>query len=156
MDLWCGIWTAFRPREGGIWTKNFQKFKSPGGCPGGMFKLRFDWYIIARGQTVFLTLTQTYTLTKPPWCSLFTWSLSSRYVIRVLSKSFHRPPIQHKRRHKFNICSKGQGNLGVRRYAPPVFLKLYVANSRIQSHAFWRANFYGKSVVYDRKNRCSK
>ena len=40
-----GIWTAFRPREGGIWTKIFQKFKWPGGCSGGMFKLRFDWYI---------------------------------------------------------------------------------------------------------------
>ena len=45
MDLWWGIWTAFRPREGGIWTKIFQKFKCPGGCPGGMLKLRFDWYI---------------------------------------------------------------------------------------------------------------
>ena len=46
MDLWWGIWTAFQPREWGIWTKSFQKFKCPGGCPGGMFKLRFDWYII--------------------------------------------------------------------------------------------------------------
>ena len=47
MDLWWGIWTAFRPREGGIWTKIFQKFKCPGGCPGGgMLKLRFDWYIV--------------------------------------------------------------------------------------------------------------
>ena len=45
MDLWWGIWTAFRPREGGIWTKIFQKFKCPGGCPGGMLKLQFDWYI---------------------------------------------------------------------------------------------------------------
>ena len=34
MDLWWGIWTAFRPREGGIWTKVFQKFKCLGGCPG--------------------------------------------------------------------------------------------------------------------------
>ena len=41
-----GIWTAFRPREEGIWTKIFQKFKCPGGCPRGMFKLRFDWYIM--------------------------------------------------------------------------------------------------------------
>ena len=40
-----GIWTAFRPGEGGIWTKIFQKFKCPGGCPGGMLKLRFYWYI---------------------------------------------------------------------------------------------------------------
>ena len=42
MDIWWGIWTAFRPREGG---KIFQKLKCPGGCPGGMLKLRFDWYI---------------------------------------------------------------------------------------------------------------
>ena len=35
MDLWRGIWTAFRPREGGIWTKILQKTQMPGGCPGG-------------------------------------------------------------------------------------------------------------------------
>ena len=46
MDLWWGIWTAFRPREGGIWTKILQKIQMPGGCPGEMLKLRFDWYII--------------------------------------------------------------------------------------------------------------
>ena len=50
-ELWCnflgggGIWSPFWPGEGGIWTKIFQKFKCPGGCPGGMLKLRFDWYI---------------------------------------------------------------------------------------------------------------
>ena len=50
MNLWWGIWTAFRPREGGIWTKIFQNFKCPGGCPGGMFKLRIDWYITKYGK----------------------------------------------------------------------------------------------------------
>ena len=40
-----GIWTAFRPGEGEIWTKIFQKWKCPGGCLGGMLKLQFDWYI---------------------------------------------------------------------------------------------------------------
>ena len=35
MDLWRGIWTAFRPREGGIWTKILQNIQMPGGCPGG-------------------------------------------------------------------------------------------------------------------------
>ena len=29
----------------GNFPKIFQIFKCPGGCPGGMFKLRFDWYI---------------------------------------------------------------------------------------------------------------
>ena len=31
---------------GGGWNKNFPKIQMPGGFPGGMFKLRFDWYII--------------------------------------------------------------------------------------------------------------
>ena len=35
MDLWWGIWTAFRPREGGIWTKNFPKNTNARGLPGG-------------------------------------------------------------------------------------------------------------------------
>ena len=34
MDLYWGIWTAFRPQQGGIWTKINQKFKCLGGCPG--------------------------------------------------------------------------------------------------------------------------
>ena len=42
-----GNWAAFRPGEGGIWAKIFQKIKMPGGLPGGgMWKLQFDWYII--------------------------------------------------------------------------------------------------------------
>ena len=41
-----GIWTAIWLGEGGIWTLIFQKFKCPGGCPGGMLKLRFQWFII--------------------------------------------------------------------------------------------------------------
>ena len=32
---------SFSTSGGGKWTKIFQKFK----CPGGMYKLRFDWYI---------------------------------------------------------------------------------------------------------------
>ena len=38
--LWWSIWTAFRPREGRIWTKIFQNSKCPRGCPGGC--LSFD------------------------------------------------------------------------------------------------------------------
>ena len=45
MDLWWGIWTAFRPREGGIFQKFSKNSNARGGCPGGMLKLRFDWYI---------------------------------------------------------------------------------------------------------------
>ena len=37
---------SFLASEGGNFPKIFQKFKCLGGCPGGgMFKLRFDWYI---------------------------------------------------------------------------------------------------------------
>ena len=39
-----GHLNSFSASGGG--TKIFQKFKCPGGLPGGMFKLRFDWYII--------------------------------------------------------------------------------------------------------------
>ena len=82
-------------------------------------------------KVIFLTMTQTYRLMKPPWCSLFTWSLSSRYVIRVLSKSFHRRPIQHNRRHKFNICSEGQANLGGPVVCYPESLKFCVTRVAI-------------------------
>ena len=37
-------WTAFRPREGGIFQK-FSKNSNARGVAGGMFKLWFDWYI---------------------------------------------------------------------------------------------------------------
>ena len=30
-----GIWTAFWPGQGGIWTIIFNKVECPGGCPGG-------------------------------------------------------------------------------------------------------------------------
>ena len=38
----------FGPGRGKFEKKIFQKFKCPGGCPGGgLLKLRFDWYIIS-------------------------------------------------------------------------------------------------------------
>ena len=40
-----GHLNSFSASGGGNLNKNFQKFKCPGSCPGGMFKLRFDWYI---------------------------------------------------------------------------------------------------------------
>ena len=41
MDLWWGIWTAFRPREGEF-SKNFPKIQMPGGLPGGGESWSFD------------------------------------------------------------------------------------------------------------------
>jgi len=39
----------FCPEEREFEQANLQKFKCPGGCPGGwMLKLRFDWYITKR------------------------------------------------------------------------------------------------------------
>ena len=29
-----------------------KKYKCPGGCPGGMLKLRFDWYIIVKHSAI--------------------------------------------------------------------------------------------------------
>ena len=40
-----GHLNSFSASGGGNFPKIFQKFKCPGACPGGMFKLRFDWYI---------------------------------------------------------------------------------------------------------------
>ena len=45
MDLWRGIWTAFWPWEGGIWTKNFPKIQMPGVCPGGEFVEASIWLV---------------------------------------------------------------------------------------------------------------
>ena len=53
-----GIWSPFWPGEGGIWKKFFQKFKCPGGCPGGMLKLRVDWYITS--QNFIATATESW------------------------------------------------------------------------------------------------
>ena len=51
-----GHLNSFSASGGGNFPKIFQKFKYPGGCPGGMLKLRFDWYIrtVKRAPTVFL------------------------------------------------------------------------------------------------------
>ena len=41
-----GHLNSFSTSGGWNFPKIFQKFKCPGGCPGGgMLKLRFDWYI---------------------------------------------------------------------------------------------------------------
>ena len=41
-----GHLNSFSASGGGNFPKIFQKFKCSGGCPGAMFKLRFDWYTI--------------------------------------------------------------------------------------------------------------
>ena len=42
-----GHLNSFSASEGGNLSKKFPKIQMPGGLPGGggMFKLRFDWYI---------------------------------------------------------------------------------------------------------------
>ena len=40
-----GHLNSFSASGGGNLNKNFPKIQMPGGLPGGMFKLRFDWYI---------------------------------------------------------------------------------------------------------------
>ena len=100
MDLWWGIWTGFRPREGGIWPKIFQKFKCPGGCPGGILKLRFDWYITpddsvysSKGEP--FNETVCFSLLFNCWFTSFTghpWTL--KYLLqRFVSKSLLWPPV---------------------------------------------------------------
>ena len=43
-----GHLNSFSASGGGYLNKNFPKIQMPGGLPGGMFKLRFDWYISVR------------------------------------------------------------------------------------------------------------
>ena len=45
-----GHLNSFSASGGGNLNKNFPKIQMPGGLPGGMFKLRFDWYITARSH----------------------------------------------------------------------------------------------------------
>ena len=40
-----GHLNSFSASGGGNLNKNFPKIQMPGGLPGGMSKLRFDWYI---------------------------------------------------------------------------------------------------------------
>ena len=40
-----GHLNSFSTSGGGNLNKNFSKIQMPEGCPGGMFKFRFDWYI---------------------------------------------------------------------------------------------------------------
>ena len=41
-----GHLNSFSASGGGNLNKNFPKIQMPGGLPGGMLKLRFDWYIM--------------------------------------------------------------------------------------------------------------
>ena len=45
MDPSVGHLNGILARIGGNLNNNFQKSQVPGGCPGGMLKLRFDRYI---------------------------------------------------------------------------------------------------------------
>ena len=54
-----GHLNSFSASGGGNFPKIFQKFKCPGGCPGGMLKLWFDWYITCIGDT-FVHLSTCY------------------------------------------------------------------------------------------------
>ena len=48
-----GYLNSFLASGGGNLNKNFPKIQMPGGLPGGMFKLRFDWYITKRRNGIF-------------------------------------------------------------------------------------------------------
>ena len=44
--MMVGHLNSFSASGVGNLKKNFPKIQMPGGVPGGMFKPRFDWYII--------------------------------------------------------------------------------------------------------------
>ena len=54
-----GHLNSFPASGGGNLNKNFPIIQMPGGLPGGMFKLRFDWYITSRGSKVLLNVVKS-------------------------------------------------------------------------------------------------
>ena len=78
MDLWWGIWTAFRPRQGGIWTKILHKIQMPGGCPGGDVEASIWLVHYAQEHTPYLS-TQ-------PVCFLLLKFLGNIFPEKILAK----------------------------------------------------------------------
>ena len=69
-----GIWTAFRLREGGIWTKILQKIQMPGGCPGGDVEASIwlvhyfsqtSWWIFKKSSENHTEVQKTYKIKRP-------------------------------------------------------------------------------------------
>ena len=50
-----GHLNSFSASGGGNLNKKFPKIQMPGGLPGGMLKIRFDWYITAEVNTIPLS-----------------------------------------------------------------------------------------------------
>ena len=78
LEVMCG-WgnlNSFSARGGGDLNKNFPKIQMPGGLPGGMLKLRFDWYI----RPVPIVLGNV-------WATFGVWS-SQLFVVLATSSKF--------------------------------------------------------------------
>ena len=80
-----------------------QKFKCPGGWPGGMLKLRFDWYITNIALSNFLS--QQNGKNVPQWqiCSVtsplvetFFPALFSKRFLGIITFTFDRFPLGQK------------------------------------------------------------
>ena len=75
-------WTydgAFEQLSGlgrGNLNKNFPIIQMPWGLPGGMFKLRFDWYITSRGSKVLLNVVKSKFRIYSSFRFLFDFSLT--------------------------------------------------------------------------------
>ena len=89
MDWTCnGDLNSFSAWEGGNLNKKFPKIQMPEGLPGGMFKLRFDWYITCdqaslyfHGGKVHLIQLLDYLSVASPESGLFSdWSRNKRYL----------------------------------------------------------------------------
>ena len=102
--MW-GIWTAFRPREGGIWTKIFQKFKCTGGCPGGLIWLVHN---SALSWATIISNANKHNLSIRPF---FTHRLKKETTTSPLSLSPSIVTRKEMRRQKMPGCAKSQGHL---------------------------------------------
>ena len=62
-----GHLNSFSALGGGNLNKNFPKIQIPGGLPGGMFKLQFDWYISGPSGWGLSWLIQECFYSPPGW-----------------------------------------------------------------------------------------
>ena len=78
---------------GGNFPKIFQKFKCPRGCPGGMLKLRFDWYINDEKLTLKTIVDLGLVKYRQIWGTQTLMSWTNKCLDAPDLSVFHEPPI---------------------------------------------------------------
>ena len=68
-----GHLNSFSASGGGNLNKFFPKIQMPGGLPGGMLKLRFDWYITTTSPALHLKIRPSSQLAQVTKISYFSY-----------------------------------------------------------------------------------